>query len=169
MFTPSRISPTLGVTALGLALCWAASAASERKANDWMSIVDLRLDDLPTFDPRAIVYAPDLPDVEEPENTQDVTTWRGEAAAIAATHRSIVWRSPSRHEMPHDAAPPSDRDEIFVEPAALYEQLPSESWCSPAIPSPNPSSASCWRNSNWSCPLNRPPKITAGPVPPIPL
>ena len=28
MFTPSRISPTLGVTALGLALCWAASAAS---------------------------------------------------------------------------------------------------------------------------------------------
>jgi hypothetical protein len=28
MFMPSRISPTLGVTALGLALCWAASAAS---------------------------------------------------------------------------------------------------------------------------------------------
>ncbi len=24
---------------------------SERKPNDWMSIVDLRLDDLPTFDP----------------------------------------------------------------------------------------------------------------------
>ena len=32
---------------------------SERKGNDWMSIVDLRLDDLPTFDPRAIVYAPE--------------------------------------------------------------------------------------------------------------
>src|ERR1700745_2288650 len=28
MFTPSRISPSLGVTAVGLALCWAASAAS---------------------------------------------------------------------------------------------------------------------------------------------
>src|SRR5437764_12590221 len=27
MFTPSRIFPTLGVTAVGLALCWAASAA----------------------------------------------------------------------------------------------------------------------------------------------
>jgi hypothetical protein len=24
---------------------------SERKGNDWMSIIDLRLDDLPTFDP----------------------------------------------------------------------------------------------------------------------
>jgi ATP-dependent exoDNAse (exonuclease V) beta subunit len=58
---------------------------SERKANDWMSIVNLKLDDLPTFDPRAIVYAPELPDVAEPENTQDETTWRREAAAIAAT------------------------------------------------------------------------------------
>ena len=99
---------------------------SERKANDWMSIVDLRLDDLPTFDPRAIVYAPDLPDVAEPENTQDETTWRSEAATIAATRRSIVWRSPSRHEMPPDATPPPDRDEIFADAAALSEQLPFE-------------------------------------------
>ena len=99
---------------------------SERKPNDWMSVVDLRLDDLPTFDPRAIVYAPVLPAVEEPENTQDETTWRGEAATIAATRRAIVWRSPSRHEGSPDAAPPPERDEIFSDAAAISEQLPSD-------------------------------------------
>ena len=97
---------------------------SERKANDWMSIVDLRLDDLPSFDPQAIEYAPDIPDVEEPHNAQDETTWRSEAAIIAATRRSIVWRSPSRHEMPAGAAPAPERDEIFADAAALSEQLP---------------------------------------------
>ena len=98
---------------------------SERKGNDWMSIVDLRLADLPTFDPRAIVYAPALADLEEPNNTQDEMTWRSEAAIIAATRRSIVWRSPSRHEMPTDAPPP-DRDDIFADAVALSEQLPFE-------------------------------------------
>ena len=91
-----------------------------------MSIVDLRLDDLPTFDPRAIVYAPELPDVAEPENTQDEATWRSEAAIIAATRRSIVWRSPSRHEMPPGAAPSRDRNQIFADAAAFSEQLPLE-------------------------------------------
>jgi ATP-dependent exoDNAse (exonuclease V) beta subunit len=99
---------------------------SERKGNDWMSIVDLRLDDLPSFDPRAIVYAPDPPDVAEPENTQDETTWRSEAATIAATRRSIVWRSPSRHEMPPNVAPPPERDEIFADAVAVSEQPPRE-------------------------------------------
>ncbi|HEY2539298.1 MAG TPA: UvrD-helicase domain-containing protein [Stellaceae bacterium] len=97
---------------------------SERKGNDWMSIVDLRLDELPTFDPRAIVYAPDLPEIEEPHNTQDETTWRNEAAIIVAARRSIVWRSPSRHEMPFDAPTPPARDEIFADPAEPTEQLP---------------------------------------------
>lgn len=91
-----------------------------------MSIVDLRLDDLPTFDPRAIVYAPQLPDAAEPRNSQDEMTWRSEAATIAATRRSIVWRSPSRHEMPPGAAPPPDRDEIFADATALSENLPLE-------------------------------------------
>jgi ATP-dependent exoDNAse (exonuclease V) beta subunit len=99
---------------------------NERKANDWMSIVDLRLDELPTFDHRTIEYAPNIPELDEPQNLQDETTWRSEAAAIAATRRSIVWRSPSRHEMPA-AAPPLDRDEIFTDAAALSEQLPPAS------------------------------------------
>jgi ATP-dependent exoDNAse (exonuclease V) beta subunit len=99
---------------------------NQRKANDWMSIVDLRLDELPTFDHRTIEYAPNIPELDEPQNLQDETTWRSEAAAIAATRRSIVWRSPSRHEMPA-AAPPPDREEIFTDAAALSEQLPPAS------------------------------------------
>jgi hypothetical protein len=91
-----------------------------------MSIVDLRLADLPTFDPRAIVYAPALADLEEPNNTQDEMTWRSEAATIAATRRSIVWRSPSRHEMPPGVTPRPDRDEIFADAVAPSEQLPFE-------------------------------------------
>jgi exodeoxyribonuclease-5 len=43
----------------------------ERKGNDWMSIVDLKLDELPTFDHRGIVYAPKIAEVEEQRNTQD--------------------------------------------------------------------------------------------------
>jgi len=70
--------------------------------------------------------APELPDVVEPENTQDEATWRSEAAAIAAARRTIVWRSPSRHEMPLGAAPPPDRDEIFADAVALSERLPLE-------------------------------------------
>jgi ATP-dependent exoDNAse (exonuclease V) beta subunit len=100
---------------------------SGRKGYDWMSIVDLRLADLPTFDHRAIAYTSDLPVVEEPENNQDQTTWRGEIATIAAARRSIVWRSPSRHEMPSDAPPPLDRDEIFADAGALSQQLPNAS------------------------------------------
>jgi exodeoxyribonuclease-5 len=98
---------------------------SERKANDWMSIVDLKLDELQTFDHRAIEYAPNIPAIEEPQNAQDVMTWRSEAVAIAAARRSVVWRSPSRHEMPSDA-PPLDRDKIFADAEALTEQLPPE-------------------------------------------
>ena len=96
---------------------------NERKANDWMSIVDLKLDELQTFDHRSIEYAPNIAETEEPQNAQDKTTWRDESASIAAIRRSIVWRSPSRHEMPPNTPPP-DRDEIFADAAALSEHLP---------------------------------------------
>jgi ATP-dependent exoDNAse (exonuclease V) beta subunit len=99
---------------------------SERKANDWMSVVDLTLDELPIFDHRAIAYAPSIAECEEVENTQDEATWRNEANAIASARRSIVWRSPSRHEMPV-AAPTPDRHEIFANANVLSEQLPPAS------------------------------------------
>jgi exodeoxyribonuclease-5 len=97
---------------------------SERKGNDWMSVVDLRLDDLPTFDFRAPAYALDISKGAQPENTQDEITWRNEAAAIAKARRSIVWRSPSRHEILSSAASSPDRDEIFADAVAISERLP---------------------------------------------
>ena len=69
---------------------------------------------------------PKFPMSQSSENTQDEATWRNEAATIAATRRSIVWRSPSRHEMPPGATPPPDRDEVFADAVALSEQLPFE-------------------------------------------
>jgi ATP-dependent exoDNAse (exonuclease V) beta subunit len=99
---------------------------SERKANDWMSIVDLKLDDLQIFDHRAIQYAPKRPELMQPQNAQDETTWRNEAATIAATRRVILWRSPSRHEIPA-AAPLPDRSEIFANAADLSDQIPQAS------------------------------------------
>jgi exodeoxyribonuclease-5 len=104
---------------------------SQRSQNDWMSIVDLKIDDLPTFDPRTIVYAPDLPPTEQPSNTQDEAIWRSEAAAIAATRRSITWRIPSRHEMPAQTARTTDQDEIYADSAALAAHLPIQSGTAP--------------------------------------
>jgi ATP-dependent exoDNAse (exonuclease V) beta subunit len=100
---------------------------SERKNNDWMSIVDLRPADLPLFDPRAIAYAPELPLAAGTRNSQDEITWRNEAAIIAGCRRSIVWQTPSRHEMPHGLARPAERAEIYADAAALSESLPLES------------------------------------------
>jgi ATP-dependent exoDNAse (exonuclease V) beta subunit len=99
---------------------------SERKANDWMSIVDLKLDDLPIFDHRAIEYAPKIPELREPQNAQHETTWRNEAATIAATRRVILWRSPSRHEIPAEAPLP-DHNEIFADAADLSDHIPQAS------------------------------------------
>src|SRR5207249_4232783 len=98
-----------------------------RKPNDWMSIVDLRLDELPAFDAEAIGHAPASGRGEEPRNSQDATTWRSEAAFIAEARRFIVWRSPGRHEITPEAAPPPDREEIFSDPESLTEQLPQGS------------------------------------------
>jgi exodeoxyribonuclease-5 len=89
-----------------------------------MSVVDLRLDDLPTFDFRVPAYALDISKGAQPENTEDEITWWNEAAAIAEARRSIVWRSPSRHEMPPGAAPAPGRDEIVADATSVSERLP---------------------------------------------
>jgi ATP-dependent exoDNAse (exonuclease V) beta subunit len=75
---------------------------SERKPDDWMSIVDLKLGELPIFDHRAIDYAPNIPKSDEPQNAQDETTWPA-------------------------AAPPPARDEIFADATVLSDQLPPTS------------------------------------------
>jgi hypothetical protein len=56
----------------------------------------------------------------------DAKQWRAEAAAIAATRRVIIWRSPSRHEIAEGGQPVPLEDEIFAEAASLEERLPAE-------------------------------------------
>jgi exodeoxyribonuclease-5 len=97
---------------------------SERVANDWFSLLNANLTDIPTFDAAALVgqvaAAP-----EEVANGQDQATWEAEAAVIAATRRSIVWRSPSRHE--GGGGDPDASDEgVFVGEDALSESIPTE-------------------------------------------
>jgi exodeoxyribonuclease-5 len=98
---------------------------SERNKKDWMSLLDLRLQDVPLFERPAAAAAPSVPP-EPARNGQDDKTWQNEAATIAGSRRCITWRSPSRHEEPagEDCVPNAT---VFADPAQLAEQLPSAS------------------------------------------
>ena len=98
---------------------------SERVANDWFSLLNANLTDIPTFDAAALVgQATAAP--EEVANGQDQATWEAEAAVIAATRRSIVWRSPSRHEGGGGGDPDASDEGVFVGEDALSESIPTE-------------------------------------------
>ena len=64
--------------------------------------------------------------IEETVNSQDQTKWDAEAATIAATQRSIVWRSPSRHDGPDGEEPELSEEGVFVGEGALSENIPTE-------------------------------------------
>ena len=97
---------------------------SERNKKDWMSLLDLRLQDLPLFErPAATAAAPAAP--EAARNRQDERTWRSEAATIAGSRRSVTWRSPSRHEEPAGSEARVTDAAVFADPSQLAEQLPS--------------------------------------------
>lgn len=99
---------------------------TERSPSDWFSLLGARLDELPPFDAAALSGAPAPQKTKEPENSQDEATWRAEAMAIVAARRSIIWRSPSRHEG-FEGEPPLRLDEdIFTDAAALEANLPAE-------------------------------------------
>ena len=74
----------------------------------WISLVDLALASLPALD-----LEQHSPEVRKGDaaavNEQTRETFAAEAAAIAARHRRIVWRAPSRDE---DAAQPVLREEV---------------------------------------------------------
>ena len=59
-------------------------------------------------------------------NGQDKATWEAEAALIAATRRSIVWQSPSRHDGPAGEEPGQSEEGVFVGEGALSESIPTE-------------------------------------------
>ena len=67
------------------------------RASAWISRVDLALPALPAFD--LDQYPSEIPmGGTSAENTQTRAIFASEAAAVAASHRSIVWRTPSRDE-----------------------------------------------------------------------
>jgi exodeoxyribonuclease-5 len=105
---------------------------SERAPTDWLSLLDPRLEELPSFDGSGL--SEDLPQGgEQPENEQDEVKWKEEAATIAATRRTITWRSPSRHESFPNQEPAPSEEEIYTDTTSLGETLPATS--EPALPS----------------------------------
>jgi ATP-dependent exoDNAse (exonuclease V) beta subunit len=105
---------------------------SERAPSDWLSLLDPRLSELPAFDGSMLSRGAPAA-AEEKENEQDEATWRAEAATIAATHRTIVWRSPSRHEGLAGGQPVLLEEDVYTEAATLGERLPVD--LGPALPS----------------------------------
>ena len=74
----------------------------------WISLVDLALPSLPALDLEH--HAPQVGAGDAAaENEQTREAFATEAAAVAARHRRIVWRAPSRDE---DAAQPVLREEV---------------------------------------------------------
>jgi ATP-dependent exoDNAse (exonuclease V) beta subunit len=98
---------------------------SERVQNDWFSLLNADLTQIPTFDVEALA-GPATAATEEMVNGQDQATWEAEAAVIAATRRSIVWQSPSRHDGPAGEEPGLSDEGVFVGEGALSESIPTE-------------------------------------------
>ena len=100
---------------------------TERSPSDWFSLLGAVSNELPAFDAAALSGAPAPQNTKELENLQDEPIWRAEAAAIAAARRSIVWRSPSRHEGAEGGEPVRLDEDIFTNAAALEANLPAGS------------------------------------------
>lgn len=86
---------------------------SERVRNDWFSLLSPDLTQIPNFDAEALAV-PTMTAAEEFTNIQVQGIWDAEAAVIAAARRSIVWRSPSRHDGPVGNEPVLLDEDVFV-------------------------------------------------------
>jgi ATP-dependent exoDNAse (exonuclease V) beta subunit len=98
---------------------------NERAQNDWFSLLNADLTQLPTFNAVALV-GPTTATVEEVANGQDQATWEAEATVIAETRRSIVWRSPSRHDGVAGEEVGLSDEGVFVGAGAYSESIPPD-------------------------------------------
>jgi exodeoxyribonuclease-5 len=98
---------------------------SERSQNDWFSLLNVDLTKIPTFNAAALA-GPATAAVGEAVNGQDRATWEAEAAVVAATRRSIVWRSPSRHDGPAGEGPGLSDEGVFVGEGSFCKSIPVE-------------------------------------------
>ena len=117
---------------------------SERSDSDWMSLIGARLEALPAFDSSTPSETPP-PSSEKFENLQDQSVWSAEATTIAASGRTIVWRSPSRHEAPTDMPVVSTDDAVYTDSAEFGRSCPrTQSQARHVVPSKaGESAASC--------------------------
>jgi len=100
---------------------------SERVQNDWFSLLNADLTEIPTFDVAALAGpARTAVEAEDVANGQDEATWGAEATVISATGRSIVWRSPSRHDRPTGEESKLLDEGVFVGEGAFSESIPTE-------------------------------------------
>lgn len=98
---------------------------NERVQNDWFSLLNADLTQLPTFNAVALA-GPTTATAEEVANGQDQATWETEATVIAGTRHSIVWRSPSRHDGPAGEEAGVSDEAVFVGAGAYNESIPPE-------------------------------------------
>jgi exodeoxyribonuclease-5 len=98
---------------------------NERVQNDWFSLLNADLTQLPTFNAVALAGTTTAT-AEEVANGQDQATWEAEATVIAGTRHSIVWRSPSRHDGPAGEEVGVSDEGVFVGAGAYSESIPPE-------------------------------------------
>ena len=96
---------------------------NERIEGDWLSLINIDIESLPSFDSARFKGLPPTPAVGTP-NTQDTAVWEQEASTIAANQRRISWHQPSRHEDP--AEPVEEPEAVFASADAALEAMPEE-------------------------------------------
>lgn len=74
---------------------------NERSDGDWMSLIGGTFEDLPLFEDASALAASTQQGVPS-KNLQSANVWSGESDVLAAMRRSVIWRSPSRHEGPSE-------------------------------------------------------------------
>jgi exodeoxyribonuclease-5 len=98
---------------------------SERVQNDWFSLLSPNLTQISAFDANALAVSTTFA-ADEFANSQDQATWEAEAAVIAASGHSVIWRSPSRHDGPAGKEPGLVDDSGLVFEGTLSESTPAE-------------------------------------------
>ena len=96
---------------------------NERIGNDWLSLINIDIEALPSFDGVRFKGVPTA-GVGGSPNAQDAAVWEREAATIAANQRRISWHQPSRHEGP--AEPVEESEAVFTSADAALEAMPEE-------------------------------------------
>lgn len=93
-----------------------------RIPNDWLSLIDIDLDSLPSISAGGGFGGAPGPGSGSSPNAQDLATWKREAAGIHANQREISWVRPSRHEAPVE--PEEEEEAVFADIEATLEAVP---------------------------------------------